>query len=239
MIKISELLVRKGGMSRGEFHEYWKRVHGPLVMSIPEIRRHVVKYVQSHTQPDWFPFLAGDGPLFDGVAEVWCEGIQDARLMFEEPKFAELVTPDEGQFLNVSRTVILLMSQHLIYQRSAAPIHGGVKLFELPVRRRGTMRSECHRHWREIHAHLVLGCADMIEPLRRYVQSHSLEDGAGGSPPMRYDGMAELWFDSVDDLKACFGRQYMEAVHPDEPRFVDPSLSSALVAKEHIIYERQ
>ena len=62
MIKISELLVRKKDMSRGEFHDYWKRVHGPLVMSIPEIRRHVVKDVQSHTQPDWFPFLAGDGP---------------------------------------------------------------------------------------------------------------------------------------------------------------------------------
>ena len=59
MIKISELLVRKAGMSRGEFQDYWRRVHGPLVMSIPEIRRHVVKYVQSHTQPDWFPFLAG------------------------------------------------------------------------------------------------------------------------------------------------------------------------------------
>jgi hypothetical protein len=30
----------------------------------------------------------------------------------------------------------------------------------------------------------------------------------------------------------------MEAVHPDEPRFVDPSRSSALVAKEYVIYQR-
>jgi uncharacterized protein (TIGR02118 family) len=238
MIKISEVLVRKPDMSRGEFHDYWKRVHGPLVMSIPEIRRHVIKYVQSHTQPDWFSFLAGDGPAFDGVAEVWCENIHDAQLMFEEPKFAELVVPDEKQFLDVSGTVILLMSQHLIYQRPGAPIHGGVKLFELPARRREMTRSECHRHWRDIHAPLVLGSADMIKPLRRYVQSHSLEDGAAGLPPMRYDGMAELWFDTIDDLKACFGRQYLEAVHPDEPRFVDPSRSSALVATEYVIYER-
>jgi uncharacterized protein (TIGR02118 family) len=238
MIKISELLVRKAGMSRAEFHDYWKRVHGPLVMSIPEIRRHVVKYVQSHTQPDWFSFLAGDGPLYDGVAEVWCETVDDAQLMFEEPKFAELVTPDEKQFLDMTGTVILLMSQHLIYQRQGAPIHGGIKLFELPVRRRGMTRSECHRYWQVSHARLVLGAAEMIKPLRRYVQSHGLADGTAGLPPMRFDGMAELWFDSADDLKACFGRQYMDVVHPDEPKFVDPERSSALVAKEYLIYGR-
>jgi hypothetical protein len=55
---------------------------------------------------------------------------------------------------------------------------------------------------------------------------------------MRYDGMAELWFDSVEDLKVCFGPQYMDVVHPDEPKFVDPQRSSALVAKEFLIYER-
>jgi uncharacterized protein (TIGR02118 family) len=238
MIKISELLVRKPGMSRAEFHDYWRRVHGPLVMSISDIRRHVVKYVQAHTLPDWFSFLAGDGPLYDGVAEVWCEGIDDAQRMFEEPKFAELVTPDERQFLDMDRTVILLMSQHLVYQRPGASIHGGVKLFELPVRRGGMSRDECQRYWQEIHAPLVLGAADMIKPLRRYVQSHSLADGTAGLPPMRYDGMAELWFDSVEDLKACFGRQYMDVVHPDEPKFVDPQRSSALVAKEYLVYER-
>jgi hypothetical protein len=45
MIKIAELLVRKSGIGRAEFQDYWGRVHGPLVMSIPEIRRHVAKYV--------------------------------------------------------------------------------------------------------------------------------------------------------------------------------------------------
>jgi uncharacterized protein (TIGR02118 family) len=169
MIKISELLVRRPGMSRTEFHDYWKRVHGPLVMSIPEVRRHVRKYVQSHTQSDWFD---------------------------------------------------------------------GVKLFELPVRRRGMSRSDCQSYWRNTHGPLVLGAADMIKPLRRYVQSHSFADGTGGLPPMRYDGMAELWFDSREDLKTCFDRQYLDVVHPDELNFVDPARSSALVAREFPIYER-
>ena len=33
------------------------------------------------------------------------------------------------------------------------------------------------------------------------------------------------------------GRQYMDVVHPDEPNFVDPTRSSALVAKEYLICE--
>ena len=125
-------------------------------------------------------------------------------------------TPDERQFLDMDGTVILLMSQHLVYQRPAAPIHGGIKLFELPVRRRDMSRSKCQQYWRETHGPLVLGATDMIKPLRRYVQSHSLADGIGGLPPMHYDGMAELWFDNAEDLEACFGRQYMDVVHPDE-----------------------
>ena len=239
MIKISELLVRKSGMSRDEFQNYWRRVHGPLVMSIPEIRQYVTKYVQSHTLPDWFPFLAGDEPLYDGVAEIWCEGIEDAQRMFAEPKFRALVSPDETKFLEPGGAVILAATQYLVYQRPEGAIHGGVKLFELPTRRREMSRSECHRYWQEMHAPLVLGTAEMVKPLRRYVQSHCLEDGAAGLPPMRYDGLAELWFDNIEDLRACFGQQYLEIVHPDEPRFVDPQRSSALVTKEYVIYERQ
>jgi uncharacterized protein (TIGR02118 family) len=168
--------------------------------------------LQSHTQADWFPFLAGAGPLYDGVAEVWCEGIEDAQQLFAEPKFAQLIAPDEENFLDTGKTVILLMTEHVVYQRSGAPILGGVKLFELPVRRRDMTRVECQRYWRDVHGPLVLGAADMIAPLRRYVQSHCLADGSAGLPPMRYDGMAELWFDTIEDLRACFGPQYMKTV---------------------------
>jgi uncharacterized protein (TIGR02118 family) len=238
MIKVAELLVRKNGMTRAEFQDYWRRVHGPLVMSIPEIRRHVAKYVQSHTLPNWHPFLAGEGPLYDGIAEVWCDSIEDVRRMFAEPKFQELVSPDEVKFLEVPKTVILAMTEQTIYQRTAASIHGGIKLFEMPARRREMSRLECHRYWRDIHAPMVLGSAEMIKRLRRYVQAHSLDDGAAGLQPMRYDGLAELWFDNVGDLQACFGHQYLEVIQPDEPKFVDPDRSSALIAKEYIIYER-
>jgi uncharacterized protein (TIGR02118 family) len=238
MIKVTILLVRKKGISREEFQDYWRTVHGPLVMNIPENRRHVCKYVQSHTLSDWFPFLAGEGPLYDGAAEIWCDSLEEALEMFAEPKYRELIYPDELKFLDLDNMVILVTNEYPVYQRPNAPIHGGVKLFELPVRREGMTRTQCHQYWKDVHGPMVLDCPQMIEPLRRYVQSHSLEEPLPGIEAMRYDGMAELWFDSREDLLKCFGTQYMERVHPDESNFVNLEKSTALAAKEFIMYER-
>ena len=80
LIKVAELLVRKNGMSRAEFQNYWRRVHGPLVMSIPEIRRHVAKYVQSHTLPIGIHFWPAK-----------------ARSMMESPKFGVTVSKRYGE----------------------------------------------------------------------------------------------------------------------------------------------
>jgi uncharacterized protein (TIGR02118 family) len=238
MIKVIELLVRKPGMSRAEFSDYWRRVHGPLVMSIPEIRRHNVKYVQSHTLGEWHPFLAGEEPLFDGAAEIWVDSMDAASALFAEPKFAELVVPDEVQFLDRSKTEILVLTEHLVYQRPSAPVHGGVKLFEVPVRRKGMSRADCHRYWRDVHGPMVRHTPSMVANMRRYSQSHTVLDDIPAVGPMRYDGLAELWFDTAADLAACFGEQYLATVHPDEPNFVDLDGSTAFMASEHLIYER-
>ena len=239
MIKIVELLVRKPGMTRAEFSDYWLNVHGPLAMSIPEIRRHNVKYVQSHTLGEWHPFLAGEESLFDGAAEIWLDSMEAAMALFSEPKFEEVVFPDEEKFLDRDKTEILVLTEHLVYQRPGAPIHGGVKLFEVPVRREGMTRNECHRYWYDVHGPMVLDTPSMVANMRRYVQSHTVDDDAFSMiGPMRYDGLAELWFDTADDLTACFGDEYLATVHLDEPNFVNFEKATAFMTTEHLINER-
>ena len=49
MVKVIVMLKRKPGMGLQEFHRYWKDVHGPLVLGVPELMRHVRRYVQSHS----------------------------------------------------------------------------------------------------------------------------------------------------------------------------------------------
>lgn len=238
MIKIAMLLVRKPGMSKQAFRDYWLNVHGPLVMSVPDIRRHVAKYVQCHTTDDWFSFLVGEGPVFDGAAEIWCDSLEEARAMFAEPKVEELIYPDELNFLDMDRFVLLLLEEHLVYERPGSEIHGGIKLFEVPVRRQGLTRRQCHDHWLNVHGPAVLNSPEMIAPLRRYVQSHSLEEPIEGIPPMPYDGLAELWFDSREELEQSFGDQYRERVQPDEANFADLDKCTAFPTKEYVIYER-
>lgn len=48
MVKLIAGLKRKPGMTRAEFHRYWRDVHAPLVQTIPEFFGLVRKYVQSH-----------------------------------------------------------------------------------------------------------------------------------------------------------------------------------------------
>jgi hypothetical protein len=85
---------------------------------------------------------------------------------------------------------------------------------------------------------MVLDTPAMVGPLRRYVQSHTVADDVAAIGPMRYDGLAELWFDTSDDLEACFGAEYLATVHLDEPNFVDLDRSTAFIAREHLVYER-
>ena len=103
---------------------------------------------------------------------------------------------------------------------------------------------EFQRHWRERHAPLVRESAKALG-IRRYVQVHTLATplndalrrGRGG--PEAYDGVAELWFDSLAALSAAgatpegkaAGRRLLE----DERTFIDLARSPILVAEEHEI----
>ena len=102
-----------------------------------------------------------------------------------------------------------------------------------------------HRYWREEHAQLVAGHAETLR-IRRYVQSHRIEtplDAAlaasreiGGEP---YDGIAELWWDSVEDLLAVMaedaGIAASAALLEDEARFIDLPACRIWFNEEHEI----
>ena len=103
--------------------------------------------------------------------------------------------------------------------------------------------AEFHRYWREEHARLVTTHAETLH-IRRYVQSHRIEtplDGAlaasreiAGEP---FDGIAELWWDSIDDLIAVIsgeaGVAASAALLEDEARFIDLPACRIWFNEEH------
>lgn len=112
----------------------------------------------------------------------------------------------------------------------------------------GMSREEFQTYWYEKHAPLVRKHRDSLR-IRRYVQAHTTEEptndalreGRGG--PEAYDGVAELWWDSMEDLREAMaspegieaGRQLLE----DEQKFIDLAQSPLWISNERPIIESQ
>ena len=72
--------------------------------------------------------------------------------------------------------------------------------------------------------------------VRKYVQGHTLSDPIPGFPASddsAFDGIAELWFDSVEDVGKAFTQpRYLEIIRPDEESFVDFANSRAFIVED-------
>lgn len=107
-------------------------------------------------------------------------------------------------------------------------------------------RDEFQRYWRETHAPLVARHAAVLR-IRRYVQLHSLPHGdpvnaalrASRGGPDDYDGVAELWWQSLDDLAAATasdaGRKASLELLEDERRFIDLARSPLWLGHENAV----
>jgi uncharacterized protein (TIGR02118 family) len=120
-----------------------------------------------------------------------------------------------------------------------------IKLTFALVRRPEFTRERFQAYWFDHHAPLVASVREVLR-IRRYVQLHSLP--AELSAPLRasrgapedYDGVAQLWWDSLDDIAANAadpaaieaGRRLLE----DERKFIDLARSPLWWGEEKVIF---
>jgi uncharacterized protein (TIGR02118 family) len=103
-------------------------------------------------------------------------------------------------------------------------------------------REEFSRYWREAHAPLVQRHAGVLR-IQRYVQVHALDTPLAGAlrasrgGPEGHDGVAELWWRSLDDLVAALAEPAAQAAGAellaDERRFIDLARSPLWLGEEH------
>ena len=93
-----------------------------------------------------------------------------------------------------------------------------IKVFALLPKTPDLSDDEFHRHWREVHAPLVL----KNSTIKRYIQSHRLPQPFPGFPTdMPYAGVAELWFAEYKAFERCWSSaQIQDEQLPDTLNFV-------------------
>jgi uncharacterized protein (TIGR02118 family) len=105
-------------------------------------------------------------------------------------------------------------------------------------------RAAFQDYWFNTHAPLVASVGETLQ-IRRYVQMHSLPAElnaavrASRDAPPDYDGVAELWFDSLEALAANGERPEARAAAAllleDERRFIDLAKSPLWWGEEKTI----
>ncbi|NNL86771.1 MAG: EthD domain-containing protein [Myxococcales bacterium] len=241
MIKLAVLLQRKPGMSFEAFDRHWDGPHGDLVVGIPEFMRHVRRYSQSHVVD---PSYEGAGmewqaAKIDGIAEVSFDDVDAMTAAFNEPRFVELVGTDDAQFID-GGAVSVLVTQEI----EKIPLNGSpaVKLSVAIKRPDGMSFDAFDTYWNTTHAEIVTSVPEFTRHVRRYVQSHIIQEYTGADDRSKltnqwsfapFDGIAELWFDDAAEVVRAFNEPaFIETIAPDDVNFVDQAGTKLLVVQE-------
>ena len=121
-----------------------------------------------------------------------------------------------------------------------------IKLVYCLRKRADVTAADFHRYWLETHGPLVRGFANAIGA-KKYIQSHTVLPALNeafiasrGLAPA-YDGITEVWWDSVADLEAGMqtaeGQEAHRRLKEDEATFIDFGESRVFMTEEHGIFD--
>jgi len=105
-----------------------------------------------------------------------------------------------------------------------------IKLIYCITKKPGLTDEQFFHYWKNVHGPI----GARIPCLRKLVQSRRIPVGDDLRSP-DYDGVAELWFDSVDDLLVARESPEWRASTADETNFIDHTRVAYVVTEEHLV----
>ena len=217
-VKLVAWFKRKPGVSVESFQQEFAAAQAAKAREVQGLRGYVQSLVLASAYRKLEPFC-------DAIAEVWFSDAASAAAVRAGRGFAELLA-DAARFCDGAATGAMLTVEYLIKDGPRPP--QGVKNVELVLRRRDLEVAEFHRYWREYHGPL----AARIAPIRRYVQSHAIDDPASRA----YDGIASTWFDDTAAMRESATTEEYRLTRVDEPNFVAGHLPF-VITREHVVIE--
>lgn len=222
MYKHVALLVRQAGLSHEEFVDYWQTNHTPIAREIEGVVRYAT------VEP-----TDSDSAEFDGIAELYFEeldALHDALGSEGERDYdptkgkAAVARDDVDNFLAVEARPRLIgeeivekdetdgdrVEPHSTSGRTESGDTTGLyKHSAFLVRQDGMSHDEFLDHWANEHVPI----AREIPGVVRYARVVPTNPEAA-----EFDGIAELYFEDIDALKAALGVSGSRDYDPDDPK---------------------
>lgn len=188
-VRMYALIPRKAGMTRNEFHDYYRHPHGTMGRTMTTMRG----YVQNHQIQTGK--LGEDQARYDAVAEIWLNNEHDALHFRQEPNLIKYLVEDEPKFIDMDRLSFFAGTTETLISspEQNAQLHPGDTLWSplncpLSVKLLLFMEAEGQPSWRgdndvELGRRLGAFRQARVLPLR---SMH------GDTPP--YRGLLELWW---------------------------------------------
>jgi uncharacterized protein (TIGR02118 family) len=232
-VKIVRMVKRRSDLTPAQFKDYWLERHAPLERRAVEagvLRKVVATFATGEVA------AGGKESPFDGMVALYCDDADQARALFSRPEMASL-REDAKNFADVSRIPVDIVAEEtLVCEKPEATrlvkAQGQLKIVRTVYRRRDLTQAQFKDYWLKNHARLEENVV-ATTPMQRIVATFALPQAA--TPP-DVDGIAELYFGGVDDIRQVFAGSVPAMMRKDEENFVQmdaPAIRA--VCEEYLI----
>ena len=110
-----------------------------------------------------------------------------------------------------------------------------VKMTLLIVRKPGTTLEHFKNYWVNEHLRVVQSVPEVKRYTRRYVQQYNTYRSPDHTAALPYDGIAEAWFDSLEDALALTASEnWVNIIKKDDLNFIDVTKTQIMLSEEKL-----
>ncbi len=221
--KMIYLARRNPALTAEEFPRRWRR-HARLASGLPELLAEYRGGAYCHVQPGG-ELLPGSSSEYDGVAILGLNGVHSIPAVTHGLNASDVTACDELLVFSTYVRDFVMLCQEKAFRESDGGERGMIVVVQFVRARPGMGPSEFVARW-DAHGELTIGQPVLDRVLRRHFHNVVVV-----APPLGYgfDGISELWFDSLDDLAAA--RPELDALALEAGAFIDLPTSLTLLTQ--------
>jgi uncharacterized protein (TIGR02118 family) len=206
-------MAKRGDAMPAEFRQEWLERH-------KELKRTANRVVASVSTGE--VALGGQEPPFDGMVALYYTSAEAARAtLLDDPKKIEVVCEEQVMSQKPDADKLIKSS-------------GQLKVVRTVFRRKDLTQIQFKDYWLLNHAKLEERVIAQ-SPVLRIVATFALPAEKGGNEPA-FDGMVELYFSSVEEIRAMFAGPIPATMRKDEENFVQMDAPAVrLIAEEFVL----